>query len=401
MARRRHGISAIAKGTPAAKKMMQLRAAEKERQQQLAAEIDGWFEKFDFNEDGKLQREELAALLEHLEGRPPTAENLDFLLEKATAIETYSVRIGGDKHGAVTWHQARETVGRYHEYCRDQVLLDSVFRRFDYDGNGTLDLLELPALLRDMSPDDAVVDETDAQYVMEQCDANGDGVISRDEVLPMLARWKAVAAVRVRQQREEAKERGRGESWRAVTAKPGFSLVRVLAAGRSAGGGGAPPQQREVTRTDVAASRWRAARKGATVDEPPPRPGQQQQKGGGASMLGKVVEAAAARHDSTTMVERWSAREEGGFAGGDETGTLQECSSPPSHLSPEASYKDRGGDTGAGAIDEGSVVKSAWDSPRGAARTPSRAPTQKALAADGSSAGAPKGAQRSSACMIL
>ena len=162
-AHNRTSISAIAKAAPQAKKLAQLRQQEEERREKLAAEIDSWFKQFDFNQDGKLQREELRALLAHLEPeRPATEENLDFLLEKATAIETYTMRIAGDKNGAVSWHEARKTVELYHEYCRDQKYLDSVFERFDYDKNGTLDLQELPALLQEVAPPGATVDISDA-----------------------------------------------------------------------------------------------------------------------------------------------------------------------------------------------------------------------------------------------
>ena len=70
-----------------AKKLKKLRQREAERQVRIQAEVEGWFDRFDENGDGRLQRDELRALLTWLHpSRPPTEENLDYLIEKATAV---------------------------------------------------------------------------------------------------------------------------------------------------------------------------------------------------------------------------------------------------------------------------------------------------------------------------
>jgi len=187
-------LSRMAKDMPAAKKLKLLREREAERNQKIKEEVEGWFKVFDTNGDGKLQRDELRALLTHLNPhRPPTEENLDFLIQKATAIETYSMSLPGNKNGDITFHAARPTVMRYHEYARDQAYLDAVFARFDVDGNGTLDEEELRQLLEAVAPEGCDVDDADVQYVFESCDEDGDGVISREEVLPMISKWTQVA----------------------------------------------------------------------------------------------------------------------------------------------------------------------------------------------------------------
>ena len=194
MGRKSHtSMSSIVKGKPQAKRLAELRHKEAERKAKLEAEVETWFKQYDFNQDGKLQRDELRALLTYLSpDRPPTEDNLDFLIEKATAVDTYSMHLPGNKNGSVTWHNARATVHEYHEYTRDQNYLDSVFRRFDADGNGTLDATELPGLLEAVAPEGRKITASDVHYIMCQCDNNGDGVISRDEVMPMLARWKHI-----------------------------------------------------------------------------------------------------------------------------------------------------------------------------------------------------------------
>lgn len=86
--RRAHGpvtISQLARATPAKKKMQQLRQREAERRARLQAEVEAWFEQFDANGDGKLQREELRGLLTWLHpSHPPTDANLGALRLRAT-----------------------------------------------------------------------------------------------------------------------------------------------------------------------------------------------------------------------------------------------------------------------------------------------------------------------------
>ena len=38
-----------------------------------------------------------------------------------------------------------------------------------------------------------VADEADVEFVMETCDLDGDGVITRNEVMPMISRWGQIA----------------------------------------------------------------------------------------------------------------------------------------------------------------------------------------------------------------
>ena len=57
------------------------------------------------------------------------------------------------------------------------------------------------------SPDGVVTDE-DVAYVITECDPNGDGRISRSELMPLAATYKALAAkqTQARMEDEEAAE---------------------------------------------------------------------------------------------------------------------------------------------------------------------------------------------------
>ena len=147
-------LSKMAGSMPQHKKVKLLREREAERTRKMHAEVTSWFEMFDENGDGVLQRDELRALLTHLNPkRPPSEDNLDWLIEHATAVKTYSMNLPGDKNGDVTFHDTRATVMRYHEYCKDQAYLDAVFRKYDVNGNGELDEEELVEFLQKVAPE--------------------------------------------------------------------------------------------------------------------------------------------------------------------------------------------------------------------------------------------------------
>ena len=197
-------ISQMARGVPAAKKLKMLRKRDEERQARIQAEVESWFEKFDENKDGKLQRDELRNLLNWLHpSRPPSEENLDFLLVKATEIVATGMRVKGNKDGAVAWHQARQTVLDYGDYLKDQMYIDSIFSRFDSDNSGTLEASELLPLLQALGPEGCAVDDTDVEFVLSSFDVNSDGMIDRSELLPMLAKWAQIAYTKLEQQRLE------------------------------------------------------------------------------------------------------------------------------------------------------------------------------------------------------
>lgn len=101
-------IAAMVKAKPMAKKLELLRKREAERRARIYAEVEQWFQQFDENGDGMLQRDELKKLLSWLHpSRPPTEANLDFFIAKATAIETASMRLAGNKDAALSWHEVR------------------------------------------------------------------------------------------------------------------------------------------------------------------------------------------------------------------------------------------------------------------------------------------------------
>ena len=75
------------------------------------------------------------------------------------------------------------------------------------DKSGLIEPGEVLRILRDLAPD-AVPDAADAELLVKQCDLNGDGAIDRNELLPLIGAWLALAREKIKEIEErEAQER--------------------------------------------------------------------------------------------------------------------------------------------------------------------------------------------------
>ena len=137
------------------------------QQRARAAQVATWIEKFGSPGRGRLEREELSHLLQHLkpEMGVPHAHVLDQLLIHATEVKTYSLHIRGDPHGTVRAELIMLTVSAYSMYC-------AVAGAFDRRAgeSGLVALRDLPALLREAN-NGMPCDTRDFDYVMDCCAA--------------------------------------------------------------------------------------------------------------------------------------------------------------------------------------------------------------------------------------
>ena len=85
-------------------------------------------------------------------------------------------------------------VDKYLDYVKEQAVIDSIFAEYDRDSHGesssVLEPDQLKKLLLKVAPDTEVHD-LDVKHVLESCDKDGDGNISRAEVLVACATWKS------------------------------------------------------------------------------------------------------------------------------------------------------------------------------------------------------------------
>ncbi|KAL1499916.1 hypothetical protein AB1Y20_012598 [Prymnesium parvum] len=178
---------------PAAAAIAVARARKRKlKQQKLEHQrrVKAWFAKFDVNHSGVLEREQLRQLLLHLNpASPPDDAALDLLMEKAVAIDTTGD--GQADTRGISQASAEEVVHKYSSYLAEKSALDGVFEEFDTNKTGQLEPDELHALLQKVCPGEQV-SQHDVEVVLEMCDKDHKGAISRDEVLAACATWKAM-----------------------------------------------------------------------------------------------------------------------------------------------------------------------------------------------------------------
>lgn len=164
---------------------------EKQRVREKAlkdAKVNAWFNSFDKNKSGVLEREQLKELLIHLNpSSPPDDAALDLLMTKATAIDTTGDGVADTK--GISRSACEQVVSKYEAYLSQQSVLDGIFDEFDTNKSGVLEPDQLVNLLKKVSPDHEVTDG-DVQYVLETCDKSKEGSINRQEALAACATWK-------------------------------------------------------------------------------------------------------------------------------------------------------------------------------------------------------------------
>lgn len=83
-------------------------------------------------------------------------------------------------------------------------------------------------MLRRLTPDIVEVNEADASFILSNCDTDHDGVISKDEILPLIATWKSIVGDREKVAKHNAKIDAlkrdalamRSQMWHSFTGPP-------------------------------------------------------------------------------------------------------------------------------------------------------------------------------------
>lgn len=162
----------------------------KQRKAKLDAEkkvVSAWFAQFDTDKTGVLSKEQLSALLTHVAKVAPSEEALTSAMAHAVSLDTTGDGVA-DTTG-ISRKSATEVVAKYQAYVKEEKALDEIFAKFDTNGSGELELGQLQALLKAVSPLEDVSEEDEA-YVLELCDKSKTGTIIRSEALAACAIWK-------------------------------------------------------------------------------------------------------------------------------------------------------------------------------------------------------------------
>jgi len=152
-------------------------------------QVEDWFKKYDRDMNAVLDQGELKTLLENLSGGDPSERVMSVAWAYAKPH-----KVKGSTMNGVSKEAASEVVAKVLDYIKHQATIDPTFDKYDTDGNGVLDkdellkLLQSVAAAKGVSPD--TVTPNDVEEVLQMTDANGTGVIERDEVMFACARWR-------------------------------------------------------------------------------------------------------------------------------------------------------------------------------------------------------------------
>lgn len=106
---------------------------------------------------------------------------------------------------------AQQKYGEYIKHCKT---IEKMYKKFDTDGDGGLSKnefrLALDSYERNLnrSPDNGLtrvhlfVTNADIDFILEQADADKDGQISKNEMLPALAAWEELATIKMEKSQE-------------------------------------------------------------------------------------------------------------------------------------------------------------------------------------------------------
>mmetsp|Transcript_2318 Transcript_2318/g.5185 ORF Transcript_2318/g.5185 Transcript_2318/m.5185 type:complete len:215 (-) Transcript_2318:73-717(-) len=146
-------------------------------------------EKYDADQSGKLNKEQMMKLLTDLEtstpgGHPPTDEEVEWIIKYADTSGSWL----GSSDGEINATELEAAVVAYLTYVDNRELLDRTFATYDRSKTGKLDKSELKAYLTCLNSDQPVSDD-EVAWVLEMADVNGSGDLNKPETMMATLEW--------------------------------------------------------------------------------------------------------------------------------------------------------------------------------------------------------------------
>jgi len=148
--------------------------------------VDDLIVKYDTGGNGKLESNEMHQLIMQLnKGEAPSEEEVKMITDSVDR------RGGKDKNdGAVDKDELKEVLLEWRNYKEHAEVINEKFKQYDTNGQGTLDRIELAALLKDLNEGQEVTEE-DLDMVIGFSDKGEikDGEVDKTELVQAVAAW--------------------------------------------------------------------------------------------------------------------------------------------------------------------------------------------------------------------
>ena len=160
------------------------------------AEAAWYYEKFDVDKSGVLERPEVRALLDSIEQIPDPAFAVEgsmgtMAVKQVDEVELDTlIYLTGGAAGTVPAERVGRLLVLHRALSRNRAVVNGAFDLFDHSGDGYLDANELVAFLKQVDPRATTDELASLLDKMFTIDKDNDGKISRAELLASVGYWK-------------------------------------------------------------------------------------------------------------------------------------------------------------------------------------------------------------------
>lgn len=162
------------------------------------AELAELFKKYDTNNSGKLEEDQVKALLTDMDsstppGTQPSDDELKFIIKC----------VDKEEDGCLTRNEVKFALRAWQILIKKRKEIETALEKFDKSGTGKLDKSELKEYLTSLNAGIEVADD-EVEWVLSQADIFGDGAMSKPELTMATAAWYSHVKQKEKEQAQSA-----------------------------------------------------------------------------------------------------------------------------------------------------------------------------------------------------
>lgn len=152
-------------------------AFDRYKQEQVRA--NAWLSDFDTNQSGTLDKVQLKALMQHMNGgKPPVESDVDIIFRLCDVSKTNDLDL----------HEIANAVSSWKAMMQEQLFFDKLFDKYDTDKSDMLDFDQLKICLKELNEGQEPMDD-EVHDLIKEVDVSKTGAVNRDELKPAIERW--------------------------------------------------------------------------------------------------------------------------------------------------------------------------------------------------------------------